>query len=262
MQHADKTPASPRQAGPASDQATASPGFLDNRTEAATQRLLAQAIQPRLGATAQRAVSTSPRMVAQRQQLRGLFGQAAQLEGADLAEEAPIEEEQGPAEPKNLPKKDDVLQGMFASSANNNTGLLQHHQVLQRSPNFDFTTKFASSGYQSADRSDQTIYALVNNDDDCVYYIGKSVDAARRFVQHRRTKGLGTNFVSVVASQGSWTAFETATYEQYYIGLCGGTGVLLNSINGLTFEKWDWFATPKGEDQNKKQCTKLKSAHF
>jgi hypothetical protein len=243
------------------------PTFADARPEALAQRKLAQAIDRSPRMAAQRALGNhpqgSPRMVAQRQQIGSLFGPAAQLEADEEAEE---------------PVQGGLLQGQamgtFTSPAQRvgqgERQLLRHpgaagplqNGILQRSPNFDFTTKFADSSYQSADKSDQTIYALVNKDDDCIYYVGRSIDTATRFSAHCREKGLGKNFEFDKAASGSWTPFETATYEQYYIGLAGGVGVLLNKINALTADKWDWFSTPKGEEQNKNQCTKLKAGHF
>lgn len=76
--------------------------FVDNRSEAVAQRRLAEAIHK------------SPDMVAQRQQLRGMFGEAAQLMGGPEEEEL-VQGKFAVAQRQGGPEEEELLQGKFAA---------------------------------------------------------------------------------------------------------------------------------------------------
>jgi Domain of unknown function (DUF4157) len=74
--------------------------FMDNRPEAITQRKLADAIH------------TSSDMVAQRRQLHGMFGEAAQLMGGPEEEEL-LQRKLTTAQRQGNPEEEELLQGKF-----------------------------------------------------------------------------------------------------------------------------------------------------
>lgn len=129
----------PRRPAAEPDRAALAPSdaqFVDNRPEAIAQRRLADAIHNSQPAQARRratdAIHHSPYMVAQRQQLRGMFGEAAQLQAGPEEEEllqgkfAAVQRQAGPEEEELLqgtfapvqrqagPEEEELLQGTFA----------------------------------------------------------------------------------------------------------------------------------------------------
>ena len=148
------------------------------------------------------------------------------------------------------------------------TQRLQHlqlvaNQSIQRAPNSNFKAKYANSSFQSGVKKQEEIYLIyTKGGQELVDYVGKSVNAQKRFKQHQADKNLSGKFAVSKITSGNWTPFETATYEQFYIGAAGGKGVLMNKINALDETKWNWFKTPTGHAHNKDQADNLSSSDF
>ena len=137
------------------------------------------------------------------------------------------------------------------------------NQAVQRAPNSNFKAKYANSSFQSGVKKQEEIYLIyTKGGQELVDYVGKSVNAQKRFQQHQANKNLSGIYAMQKIVGGNWTPFETATYEQFYIGAAGGKGVLMNKINALDKNKWDWFKTPTGHAHNKDQADNLSGSDF
>jgi len=139
--------------------------------------------------------------------------------------------------------------------------------TAQRSPKKDFTKhgdkSISGSSFNNTGTKNELIYMIYKKSDDLVYYVGKtSQGIPTRFNQHKSAKGLDADYEMSKLVDGTWTPFETATHEQYWIGECNGKKNMLNKYNALTTKKWNWFKTPTGEHQNKNQETDLTDGHF
>ena len=136
----------------------------------------------------------------------------------------------------------------------------QRQPVIQRK---DFTKKYSDSSFQLSSTSKEAIYMIYNVKTDLTEYVGKtSQGVPTRFNQHKSSKGLDADYAIQQLTSGTWTPFETATHEQYYLHEGGGKKFLMNKINALSEAKWTWFSAPTGQPHNKNQETRLTSGHF
>lgn len=149
--------------------------------------------------------------------------------------------------------------GIFSAKANT---IQKSAGVIQMK---NFTDKYADSSFQSSSKVKEAIYMIYDSKhpQQFVEYVGKSSrPATQRYAEHAKEKTLPKSYKIQLLDSGSWTPFETATYEQFFIGEAGGKTVLINKINALDKSKWDWFKTPKGFPHNKDQADNLTSGHF
>jgi len=112
-------------------QPTVAEAFADNRPEAAAQRKLREEIERGPRVAAQRGLSagtlSSPLMVGQRQQLRSMFGNAAQLEGEPEEEELQMKAPPGVLQ-RQGPEEEELLQGRFQTLQRQGT---EEEELLQ-----------------------------------------------------------------------------------------------------------------------------------
>ena len=73
-------------------------------------------------------------------------------------------------------------------------------------------------------------------------YLGKTCQKpSARKNQHDNTHPERQNYDMEIADSGTWTVFETATFEQGYIEHYEGKAVLDNKINGITKKKYNLY---------------------
>lgn len=118
----------------------------------------------------------------------------------------------------------------------------------------DIKNKYSDSDFQDATRRDVIIYQLfdVATEGRGFFYVGKTNQPLEsRLKQHKDAFGRDDIRIAPLI-KGSYTPFETATYEQGCIGVAKQISGLQNRINALDVDKWRWFSAP-GHEVNRYQ---------